>query len=176
MSMQTCCHLSDFAPAWQLHSNYLQVPWNRESPVSCMSLKHIIATAQVSSSSPPLLNASLSSAFSLHLCVPASPPDPGCGPAVSLGLPSREAPTLRTPTGGSPGCTSGCREASPFPPYPCQGHQHRFSGRLRLYPAFLQPHFWRGGIPTLPGPRCPRARRRPERLPALTAAFRLNVP
>lgn len=125
MSMQTCCHLSDIALAWQLHSNCLQAPWNREAPVSCTSLKHIIATVQVSNSSLPLLNASLSSAFSSHFCVlcpHCQPLGRGCSPAASLGLPSREAPTLRTPTGGSPGCTWGCRGASLLPPYPPQGH------------------------------------------------------
>lgn len=98
MSTQTCCHLREVSLAWQLQAS----PMKSRSPVHCTSLKCTIAAVQVSSSSPPLLNASLSSAFSWHYRVP---PDAGRCPAGSPGLPSSEAPTLRSPTGGSPGCT-----------------------------------------------------------------------
>lgn len=93
-SMRTCCYLSDIALALRV-ANDLEAQWNWDT-----SKVHVAEapTSQVCCSSPPhLLNASLSSAFSLRSCV-ASPLNPHCYPTTTLGPCSKEAPTLRTPT------------------------------------------------------------------------------
>lgn len=143
MSTQTCCHLREVSLARQLQAS----PMKSRSPVHCTSLKCTIAAVQVSSGSPPLLNASLSSAFSWHYRVP---PDAGRCPAGSPGLPSSEAPTLRSPTGGSPGCTR------------VRGRSTGDGEDRRCTPPSHSPTAEEmGGDPRSPRPRCPRARRRP---------------
>lgn len=74
-------------------------PQEIDSHIIHMSLKHIIAAAEASGSSLPLLNASLSSAFPLHSWVPAAQP------AASLRPRGCPPGRLRPCTGGSPSCT-----------------------------------------------------------------------
>lgn len=134
-----------------------------------MSPMHISATVQVSSSSPPLLDASLGPAASLHSRVPASPRGPDYCPAASLGLPSREAPTLHTPTRRVP------RLLHLSHPTRVRGTGTDYRERCGYTPPSRSPLSEEGGSPLSPGLGVRRHAGGPRGLP-VTAVFRVNVP
>lgn len=134
-----------------------------------MSLMHISATVQVSSSSPPSLDASLGSAVSLHSRVPASPRGPDYCPAASLGLPSRGAPTLHTPTRRVP------RLFHLSHPTRVRGTGTDYGERCGYAPPSRIPVSEEGGSPLSPGLAVRRHAGGPRGLPG-TAVFRVNVP
>lgn len=158
-----------------VNADLLPFEWHGTTGVSCMSLKHTIAVLQLSSISGPLLNATLSSAFSSH-ARPSSPPGPGCRPAAPPGLSLGRVPPC-APRQGSPQAAPESAEGLPLSlPAAPPGALAQMTWAAAVTAAFPQPPLWRRGIPALPRPRCPRERRRPEALPAPRVVLRVNVP